>query len=220
MGASRGVVSVESVQRSPDGFAWHTAGVTVLPTPPARLLTVGEYADLGESEYRYELQEGRLVMSPSPTPDHMLVLKRLARQLDDQLPDDFELVPDVDLDLQLADDDRPGWSRRPDLLVVHREAIERVRRDGGLLRADETVIVVEIVSLGSKRTDNVIKRGEYADAGIPHYWIVDTTVPLSLVDCHLAGELGYEDRTVEHLFETTEPFPVQLDLDRLVPGSR
>jgi Uma2 family endonuclease len=30
-------------------------------------------------------------------------------------------------------------------------------------------LVVEIVSPGSHRTDHVIKRGEYADAGIPHY---------------------------------------------------
>jgi hypothetical protein len=75
---------------------------------------------------------------------------------------------------------------------------------------------VEIVSPGSKRMDYVIKRGEYADAGIPHYWIIDLDPPMSLLACHLAGELGYADdgeRTGR--FTTTEPYPLTIDLDQL-----
>jgi hypothetical protein len=34
------------------------------------LYTVGEYAALGETEHRTELQEGVILVSPSPTPDH------------------------------------------------------------------------------------------------------------------------------------------------------
>jgi len=42
-------------------------GVTALPAPPGRLLTIAEFAALGEDDrYRWELQEGNLVMSPSP----------------------------------------------------------------------------------------------------------------------------------------------------------
>jgi len=61
------------------------------------------------------------------------------------------------------------------------------------LRASEVLIVVEIVSPGSVRMDNKTKRHEYADAGIPHYWILDVDKPVSLIDCHLAGEFGYQD---------------------------
>ncbi|MGH3611494.1 MAG: Uma2 family endonuclease [Pseudonocardia sp.] len=32
---------------------------------------------------------------------------------------------------------------------------------------------MEVLSPGSHRTDHVAKRADYADAGIPHYWIVD-----------------------------------------------
>lgn len=41
--------------------------------PAARLLTVAEYLAIGEVESGYsELVEGRLVMSPSPSPRHNL----------------------------------------------------------------------------------------------------------------------------------------------------
>jgi Uma2 family endonuclease len=38
---------------------------------------------------------------------------------------------------------------------------------------DGLVLAVEIVSRGSEAIDQIIKKGEYAKAGIPHYWIVD-----------------------------------------------
>jgi Uma2 family endonuclease len=65
--------------------------------------------------------------------------------------------------------------------------------------------------------DHVLKRAEYAEAGIPHYWIVDLDTPASLVACHLAGELGYvDDGTPTGVFRTTKPFPVEIDLDALL----
>lgn len=194
--------------------------MTAVPEPPSRLLTVDAYAALGEDDrYRSELQEGNLVMSPSPAPDHMIVMARLLVQLDEKLPSGLLVVPDVDVDLELAPRGKPGFVRRPDLVVVHQAAVDRVRRDGGILRACDVLVVVEIVSPGSQRTDHVIKRGEYADAGIPHYWIVDLDDPVTLIDCHLAAEFGYQDPgPVTGRFATTEPFPVGLKLDGLLPG--
>ncbi len=181
-------------------------------------MTVAEYAELpADDEIRYELQEGMLVMSPSPVPDHQLCLRRLARQLEDQLPDHLELIPDVDVDLQLVEPTQPGFVRRPDLVVVTQTALQRVRQEHGLLRASEVVLAVEIMSAGSRRTDRVVKHGEYADAGIPHYWIIDLRDNPQLTACHLAGEFGYVAAApVEGTFTTTEPFAIQLMLDVLL----
>ena len=78
------------------------------------------------------------------------------------------------------------------------------------------LLVVEVVSPGSTRTDHVLKRSEYADAGIPHYWIVDPSEPVSLLACHQAGEFGYVDGgAVTGTFAASEPFPVEIDLDSL-----
>lgn len=190
--------------------------MTALPEP-GRLLTIADYAALGEDEHRrWELLEGNLVMSPSPTPQHMIAMGELYAQLRSTVPADARPVLDVDVDLQLAADGQPGTSRRPDLVVVSRAELERVAREGGLLRASELSLVVEIISRGSRRTDLVIKRGEYADAGIGHYWIVDLDPHPTLVVCHLAGGFSYLDApAVEGLFASDEPFRVTVDLSRL-----
>jgi Uma2 family endonuclease len=110
----------------------------------------------------------------------------------------------------------PGFSRRPDLMIVDREAVDRVDQDGDMIRADEVRVVIEIVSPGSHRTDRVEKHNEYAAAGIPRYWIVGIDEPASLVPCNLTTEFGYQnDQEVTGTFTTTDPFPIQLDLDQL-----
>ena len=190
--------------------------MTALPQP-GKLLTIAEYAALPEDDQRrWELLEGNLLMSPSPTPRHMIAVARLHGMVESQLPAGLRAVPNVDLDLQLAPADQPGTSRRPDLVVVSEAELRRVEKEGGLLRAAAAVLVVEIISPGSKRTDTVIKRGEYADAGIAHYWIIDLDRPTSLVAAHLAGEFGYQDSgEVTGLFGANDPFPIRLELDAL-----
>ncbi|WP_328612204.1 Uma2 family endonuclease [Amycolatopsis sp. NBC_00345] len=184
---------------------------------PVRLLSIEEYAALGETELGYtELMEGRLVLSPNPRPKHNAAIFELAKQLEPQLPGSLEPIPCTDVDLGLAPSGEPGFSRRPDLMIARKIVFARVGEDEDMVRAEEVAIVVEIVSPGSKRTDYVTKHDEYADAGIPFYWIVDLSDPVSLVACHQAGEPGYQDApAVTGVFATTEPFPVKLDLTAL-----
>lgn len=196
--------------------------MTALPEPDPdsepRLLTVAEYAELGETENGYtELQEGHVLMSPSPTPDHNFAMFELAIQLRAHVPPDLVVVPDVDIDLALAPDDAPGFSRRPGIIVVEKAARQRVRAKGGMLAASEVRLAVEIVSPGSQRMDNVVKAGEYADAGIPHCWVVDLDPPISVHVWHLADEYGYQDSgTFTGQFTLVDPYYVQVDLDSLV----
>jgi len=189
-----------------------------LPVPPVRPLTVAEYAALPEDgEIRYELQEGILVMAPSPITDHQRCLRRLLRELEDQVPDGLEPIPDVDIDLQLVRPAQPGFVRRPDLVVVTCAAIERTRRERGLLRASDVVLALEIISPSSRRMDTVVKHGEYADASIPHYWVVDLDGDVSLTACHLAGDFGYASAAPSTgIFTAVNPFPVRLVLGGLV----
>lgn len=200
--------------------------MTIHPVAPPHLLTVAEYLEIGEVEPGYtELVEGNVLMSPSPIFDHNDALFELALQIRSQLPAHLRLVLDLDVDLQLAPPSGPGTVRRPDLIVVDRAGPARVRREGGIIRAADVVLVAEIVSRGSRRTDHMVKRGEYADAGIPYYWIIDLGEPISLLACHSVdeagsaggpGEFGYADGgVVTGRYVTTEPFPVEIDLSAL-----
>ena len=85
-----------------------------------------------------------------------------------------------------------------------------------MFRASEALVVIEIVSPGSRRTDHVDKRRDYADAGIQHYWIVDIDDPISLTACYLTEEFGYRDHhTTTGTFSAETPFTVKVDLERL-----
>lgn len=191
--------------------------MTIQPVAPPHLLTVAEYLEIGEIEPGYsELVEGRLLRSPSPRPKHARACRTLANQLDPQVPPDFEVLLDIDVDLALAPPDAPGTVRRPDIAIVRRESAGRVDQDGGVVGASDIMLAIEVLSPSSARIDNVHKRGEYADAGIPHYWIVDTTEPVSLLACHLAGEFGYSDGgAVTGTYPATAPFAVTIELDAL-----
>ncbi|USX49592.1 Uma2 family endonuclease [Lentzea sp. HUAS12] len=200
--------------------------MTALPDrPPRRLLavaagpmTVAQYAALGETEDGYtELVNGRLIMSPSPIRNHVAAGVSLVVQLAGQIPHDFEVLYDIDVNLELSPPGMPGYVRRPDLVVAKRSAGMRQNAEGGLIRADEVVLAVEVMSPSSRQIDYRAKRDEYAWAGIPHYWIVDLDEPVSLAAMHLAGEFGYQERpAVSRIYETTEPFSLKIHVNRLI----
>ncbi|WP_063047401.1 Uma2 family endonuclease [Nocardia pseudovaccinii] len=190
--------------------------MTALPEP-WRLLNIAEYEALGEDDQvHWELQEGILVMSPSPRPRHNVVGGLVFNQVRQQLPPELIAVPDVDINLELVPDDEPATVRRPDLVVVDSSEYERVEDEGGTIRAACVHIVVEIVSPGSRRMDYKIKRSEYADAGIPNYWIIDLTRPISLLSLRLTDELGYvDDGEMTGTYTTTSPCPLTIQLNQL-----
>ncbi len=201
-----------------DGHGRATLGpVSVQPIFPPRILTVSEYLELDEPEFGFsELVEGHLVMSPSPIPRHGRVAYRIAKALEHHLPAGFEVLLDLDVDLELAPKNGAGTVRRPDVLVVDESASRRIDDEGGVITAADVLLVVEIVSPSTIRTDNVVKRIEYADAGIGHYWILDISGPVTLTECVRDNRFGYTDGgRITGTFSTTAPFPVTIDLDAL-----
>ena len=181
-------------------------------------MTAVEYAALPEDpDHDYELQDGHVIMSAKPIPRHQRACAELYVQLRTQMPAHLQALVDVDVDLELAPPTHPGTVRAPDLVVVTREAYRRVDEEGGLLRAAECVLAVEIQSPGSYRVDQRIKYDEYADAGVRHYWMIDLLGGPSLVACHLGGPFGYVDAApVTGVFTTQHPFPLGVDLEALL----
>ena len=145
--------------------------------------TVADLETLPDSGLRYELLDGTLLVTPSPTPRHQGAILELAVLLRSACPPDHRVFV-APLDWQ--PDGRT--SLEPDVLVVRRDRI-------GEKNITETpTLVVEVLSPGTARIDRMIKLSRYAEGGIPQYWIVDPRVPsvqgFDLVDgaCVLVAE--------------------------------
>ena len=87
--------------------------------------------------------------------------------------------------------------------------------------AAEVVLAIEIISPGSRNVDRHLKAFEYADAGIPHYWLVDLDPPLPTITVFGLGVPGdgyVESRTASGELMVGEPFGLRVDISALVPG--
>jgi Uma2 family endonuclease len=186
------------------------AGLAELPRD---LVTLEEWDALELDEARrWELVEGGIVMTPRPRPLHQIVSKNLTRLLDERQPDSLVVLQEVEITVEAR---FPPTVRDPDLVVVNRTVVERnpVRVD-----ASDVVLVVEIVSPGSRRTDRVMKAYEYAKAGIEHYWIVDLDADEDeRFLAHVLGEETYQrvGALVGDQVRTEEPLVLDFALDEL-----
>ncbi|MBS9534218.1 Uma2 family endonuclease [Mycobacterium sp. M1] len=120
---------------------------------------------------RWELSEGNLVMSPRPQAPHQRISKRVVQLLDANLVDGLEVLPEMEVTTSAS---FPPSVRHPDIVVASSRAFDHA---SSRVPAADVVLVVEIVSPGSRGTDHVMKLYEYAKAGIEHYWIVDAEAP-------------------------------------------
>jgi Uma2 family endonuclease len=71
----------------------------------------------------------------------------------------------------------PATVRVPDVVVT---SASRYRQNPPRFDAGDVLLAVEIISPGSGTTDRITKLGEYAEAGIPHYWLIDLKQPATL----------------------------------------
>jgi Uma2 family endonuclease len=174
-------------------------------------MTLAEFVALPEDESaRYELQEGVLVVAPRPRPLHQDAMFRLGMQIHRCLPSDLTMLLDVDVVVEAAD---PATVRSPDVVVT------TARSDQARLTAPEVVLAVEIISPGSRKVDLHLKPFEYAEAGIPHYWVVDLDPPAPTITVFGLGAPGdgyAESQTVSGELVVMEPFEMRIDVDALV----
>ena len=175
------------------------------------LMTLEEYDALPEDySAHYELQEGVLVVSPRGPRKHQRSMVLLAGQIEDQLPVGWECVVDFEVVVRAEE---PVILRAPDLVVVPVDGPEK------RVTAGEVQLAVEIISPGSRNVDLHLKSFEYADAGIPHYWVIDLDPPIPSITVFGLGAPGdgyQESQTATGELVVAEPFPLRVDLAALV----
>ena len=112
-----------------------------------------------------EFTDGYLEILPMPSRGHQRILAFLYSAFRAFLAPSGGEVLFAPLRLRI----RPGKFREPDLLLV-RDARDARSGERFWKGAD---VVMEIVSPDNPERDLVNKRDDYAEAGIPEYWIVD-----------------------------------------------
>jgi Uma2 family endonuclease len=113
-----------------------------------------------------ELSEGSIEVLPMPTTFHQMILAFLYRQLEtfvDARKLGFVFFSALPVRLWL------GKMREPDIIFLASEHKDRIHKQ----YVELPDLVMEVVSENDPKRDTEIKRSEYAQAGIPEYWIVD-----------------------------------------------
>lgn len=133
-------------------------------------MTAEEYLALGPTEQWYELIDGLVHMSPSPTPRHQRVAARIAGEISEYLSHHPVGEVFVEVDVSLGRGPLGGdLVYRPDIVFLR---AERAARNMDRI-TEPPDLVVEIVSPLSRRFDHETKKADYERAGVREYWIID-----------------------------------------------
>lgn len=146
---------------------------------PLKNLTFEQYLTYDDgTDNRYELVDGELVMVPLPTADHSDAIDLLYDAFRAQIrssSEPWKVKRDVGVYIGKNPDTGKERSRTPDVCVmtaVQWAELKEDKRAAAVLKTPP-LLVVEIVSPGSKKIDYESKQSEYEAIKIPEYWIVD-----------------------------------------------
>lgn len=153
------------IRTSESKLVWQAEGLELDLLPLQGLWTEEQYLRLTDQTNRLiEFTEGYVELLPMPTRRHQAISRFLFLALLTFVQQRGGTVFYAPLRVRVA----PGRFREPDLVVLLDKNDSR-NQNAFWLGAD---LVVEIVSPDHIERDTVIKRADYAGAGIPEYWIV------------------------------------------------
>jgi Uma2 family endonuclease len=129
-------------------------------------LTYQDYVLLPDDGKRYEILDGDLYVTPSPTARHQRISFNLSVALGQHVKANrLGEVLCAPLDVILADDS----IAQPDILFISNERLPIVR--DWVHGAPD--LVIEILSPGTRERDRTLKRHLYARHGVRELWLAD-----------------------------------------------
>jgi len=178
--------------------------------PPAGGWTTDDLDELPEDHRRYELIDGALIVSPSPTNVHQTIAARLLTALEESCPAEYDVTQAVELRVSRT------RSFIPDVLVTTAGA---AARRPSKFAPHEVLLVVEVVSPTSVTMDRVTKADLYAHAGIPFYWRVETLQGIVIHTHRLDPDAAVYRATGQftEAVKAGEPWEVAFPISRITP---
>jgi Uma2 family endonuclease len=138
-----------SVMRAPEAWA------------DDRVFTVEDLEDIPDDEFRYELDDGVLIVSPAPSNRRQLAVSRLQMVLGAACPPEFLVLSGPGVNINRFQ------YRVPDVAVIRTESFEET------FQVVPPVVAVEVASPRTRLYDLGRKKEVYERFGIPSYWIFE-----------------------------------------------
>jgi Uma2 family endonuclease len=138
-----------SVMRAPEAWA------------DDRVFTVEDLEDMPDDGFRYELDDGVLIVSPAPSNLHQLAVSRLQMILGAACPPEFLVLSGPGVNISKFQ------HRVPDVAVIRTESFEE------MFLVQRPVVAIEVASPRTRLYDLGRKKEVYERFGIRFYWIVE-----------------------------------------------
>ena len=175
-----------------------------------RMLTVEDMENMPDDEFRYELDDGILIVSPAPSTLHQLAVTRLAVILSAACPAEFAVLAGVGVNISQFQ------HRVPDVAVVRAGSLE------SFFQEVPPELAVEVASRRTRLYDRNRKKDVYEGFGIPAYWIVepDRDRPeLTVFELRSGAYEQIAQVTGDEEYRAAIPFPITIAPSKLVtPG--
>lgn len=174
-----------------------------------RVWTVDDLRYLPDDGRRYELLDGELIVSPAPFPLHQRASGRIYLPLCSACPPELEaFYAPIDYEIDV------NTCLQPDLVVMRRADVglkARLRRPA--------VLVVEVISPGSRKIDLQRKPPAYVRSGADFYWTFDPESVEFVAWRRRDGRyVELANATGEQRLRLAEPFPVEICPTDLIDG--
>jgi Uma2 family endonuclease len=134
-------------------------------------MTADEFLQIQDDGCFYELIDGVVVMSPSPSLEHQAVTMEVATQISLHLREHpvGRVFPETDVHLGTGPTGG-DLVYRPEVMFVRSQRLGPETREKFFGAPD---LVVEVISKGSRRFDTETKKRDYERFGVHEYWLID-----------------------------------------------
>lgn len=133
-------------------------------------MTADDYFDVLDEGQRYELVNGVVMMSTSPSRSHQAAALEIAKQIAVYLDDHpiGQVLMDIGVDLGRGPEGDLVY--RPDIVFLRSELLAGL---GERIRGVVPDLIVEVISPMYRRYDTETKKDDYERVGIHEYWVID-----------------------------------------------
>jgi len=139
----------------------------IIPTPSFLKFTYEDYLCFPDDGRRHELIDGEHYVTPAPLTKHQRILANLHRVIGPFVHEQhLGIVLSAPTDVVLSELDVV----QPDFLFISAGRLDIVT-EANIQEAPD--LVVEVLSEGNRKTDEIIKRKLYEHHQVKEYWLID-----------------------------------------------